>query len=32
MIVTLDPGSYTAIVKGKNATGVAQVEAYVLQP
>ena len=31
MIVTLDPGSYTAILRGKNNTsGVALVEAYDL--
>ena len=31
MILTLDPGSYTTIVRGlENATGVALVEAYVL--
>ncbi len=33
MIVTLDPGAYTAIVHGKNGgTGVAMVEAYDLAP
>jgi hypothetical protein len=31
-IVTLQPGNYTAIVRGKDGTtGVALVEAYVLQ-
>ena len=33
MIATLDPGSYTAIVSGKNGgVGIAMVEAYDLQP
>jgi hypothetical protein len=30
LIVALAPGQYTAIVEGKNATGVATVEAYAL--
>jgi hypothetical protein len=30
LIATLAPGQYTAIVEGKNATGVATVEAYAL--
>jgi hypothetical protein len=31
IVRTLDPGRYTAIVRGKNGTGVALVEAYDLQ-
>jgi hypothetical protein len=32
IVATLSPGSYTAIVRGKNnATGVALVEVYSLQ-
>jgi hypothetical protein len=30
LVVALAPGQYTAIVEGKNATGVATVEAYAL--
>jgi len=30
LIISLPPGQYTAIVEGKNATGVATVEAYAL--
>jgi hypothetical protein len=32
LIATLAPGLYTMIVEGKNATGVATVEAYALAP
>lgn len=31
LLATLAPGQYTAIVEGKNATGVATVEIYALQ-
>ncbi|HEX3816687.1 MAG TPA: hypothetical protein VHW03_00175 [Chthoniobacterales bacterium] len=31
ILATLVPGSYTAIVRGKDATGVALVEAYNLK-
>jgi hypothetical protein len=32
IVATLDPGNYTAIVRGKNnATGVALVEVYALK-
>jgi hypothetical protein len=32
LIATLAPGQYTAIIEGKNATGVATVEVYALVP
>jgi hypothetical protein len=32
LIASLPPGQYTAVVEGKNATGVATVEIYALSP